>query len=520
MENIALVKFAVLNIVLFTLAVLLQSCKAGEEQNINEKPNIVYILADDLGYGDLGCYGQEKIETPNIDALAEQGMRFTQHYSGAPVCAPARCVLMTGKHTGHAYIRGNHEWGERGDVWSYEKMIEDSGLEGQWPIPDSILTIAEVLKTGGYSTACVGKWGLGAPLSEGDPTNQGFDLFYGYNCQRQAHTYYPAHLWRNKERHWLGNKIVAPHKSLSEDQDPEDMTSYADFNLDVYSPDMMLTESLNFIEQQSQGPFFLYFASPIPHLPLQAPQKWIDFYVEKFGDEVPYIGDRGYYPHRYPHAAYAAMVSCLDEQVGEIVRKLKETGVYENTLIIFTSDNGPTYTGGADSEYFDSARPFRSDEGRGKGNVYEGGIRVPMIASWHGRIEPGSVSDHISAFWDVFPTLCDVTSISIPEEIDGISMLPEFLGDKNQTRHKYLYWEFPAYGGQQAIRKENWKAVRRDLFKDSLNIALYDLASDPLESRDISDERPEIVEELRIILNEAHTKAEVERFKIRALGDD
>jgi len=520
MSNNYKIPHAVQVLFLLSSGIFLFHC-GGKEQVGEEtrKPNIVYILADDLGYGDLGCYGQEKIETPHIDALAEGGLRFTQHYSGAPVCAPARCVLMTGLHTGHAYIRGNHEWGERGDVWSYEKMIEDPELEGQWPIPDSTVTVAELLKTAGYTTACVGKWGLGAPLSEGDPTNQGFDFFYGYNCQRQAHTYYPMHLWKNTERDWLGNRMVAPHQKLDEGVDPYDMDNYQDFTLNVYSPQRMLEETLTFVEDHRDRPFFLYFASPIPHLPLQAPKRWVHYYVDKFGDEVPYTGDRGYFPNRYPHATYAAMVSYLDEQVGAIMEKLKEMDLLEHTLIIFSSDNGPTYTGGADSEFFDSGRPFRSDEGRGKGNVYEGGIRVPMIVAWEGTIQGGTVTPHISAFWDVLPTLCEVSGVPVPEQTDGISMWPVFLGADDQEEHDFLYWEFPSYGGQQAVRMGQWKGIRRGILEGNLYIELYNLQEDLVESVDLHALYPERVAAMDSLMRRAHVPSPVQRFQFEALGD-
>ena len=374
---------------LLSILVFLFSCNSAEKQ----PPNIVLILADDLGYGELGSYGQKLIETPNIDRLAESGMRFTDHYSGSPVCAPARCILLTGKHAGHAYIRGNDEWGSRGDVWSLQAMFDDSSLEGQRPIPTSEITIAERLKEANYSTAIIGKWGLGAPNTEGVPNDQGFDLFYGYNCQRQAHTYYPLHLWKNRDRDLLNNKMVPLHANLEENADPNDPSSYADFSLEDYAPERMLEEALNFIEEKKDGPFFLYYASPIPHLPLQAPEGWTQHYNETFGQEEPFTG-KAYYPNQTPRATYAAMISYLDEQVGELIAKLRETGTLENTLILFTSDNGPTYVGGVDAEYFDSASPFQNGYGRTKGFVYEGGIRVPMIASWPGKIQEGSVSDH------------------------------------------------------------------------------------------------------------------------------
>ena len=483
------------------------------------KPNIVFILADDLGYGDLGCYGGRKIETPNIDALAATGKRFSQFYSGAPVCAPARCVLMTGLHTGHAYVRGNDEMRERGDVWDFAKMVEDANLEGQRPIPAETQTVGKVLQSAGYRTGIVGKWGLGGPLTEGVPNRQGFDFFYGYNCQRQAHTYYPRHLWKNEQKVWLDNPLVAPGTKLAEGADPYDPESYASFSLDQYSPDLMFDEILDFVERNRENPFFMYWATTIPHVALQAPERWVDFYVKKFGDEEPYLGERGYFPHRHPHAAYAAMISYLDEQVGALVDKLKQLGLYEDTLIMFSSDNGPTFGGGADTAWFESAKPLSQELDRIKGSVYEGGIRVPLIASWPGRIEPESTSDRIAAFYDLMPTLCELTGAAIPETTDGISFLPELLGSGGAREHEFLYWEFPSYGGQQAVRLGKWKGVRRNILEGRLEIELYDLENDIGETQNIADRHPEIVARIREIMEREHTPSSVPRFKMKALGD-
>lgn len=499
--------------ILSTVLICLFSCQSQKSST----PNIIYILADDLGYGELGAYGQELIETPNLDALAQSGMRFTQHYSGAPVCAPARCVLLTGKHTGNAFVRGNDEWGERGKVWDYQAMFDDSFLEGQRPLPDSIVTVAEILKEAGYTTGMVGKWGLGAPTTEGVPNKQGFDFFYGYNCQRQAHTYYPMHLWRNEERHLLDNKFVKLHANFPEGADPNDPASYADFELNDYAPTLMHSEALKFMEENKEGPFFLYYASPIPHVPLQAPEKWVKYYQQKFGEEVPFTGN-SYFPNRTPLATYAAMISYLDEQVGELVTKLKQMGQYENTLIIFSSDNGPTYTGGTDTPHFDSAKPFKTTYGWGKGFVHEGGIRVPMIASWPAKIKAGSTSDHISAFYDVLPTLCEVAGQPKPSDTDGISFLPALLG-KRQQAHEYLYWEFPAYQGQQAVRMGKWKGIRKNIFKGNKEIDLYDLETDIQEQTNVAASNPEVVVRIKEIMGDAHTEASIDRFKIEALGD-
>ncbi|QGY45428.1 sulfatase-like hydrolase/transferase [Maribellus comscasis] len=506
------------SILLTALAFFLFGCEQTDNVETS-KPNIIYILADDLGYAEVGCYGQEKIETPNIDALATHGMRFTQHYAGAPVCAPSRCVLLTGKHLGHAQIRGNDEWAARGDVWNFEAMAKDPNLEGQRPLKPGTKTIGRLLQNAGYKTGVVGKWGLGAPLTEGIPNKQGFDFFFGYNCQRQAHTYFPVHLWKDTTKVLLNNKMVPPRTKLPEGADLYDPDSYKDYWLSEYSPELMQNEVLNFIEENKDQPFFMYYATPIPHNPLQAPKRWVDYYVEKFGDEEPYDGSKGYFPHRYPHACYAAMVSYFDEQVGEIVAKLKELGLYENTIIMFSSDNGPTYTGGADSPWFDSAKPFKSEGGWGKGNVTEGGIRVPMIVQWPGNIEAGSETDLISAFYDVLPTICDVVQIDTPDEVDGVSFLPTLLGKGEQEKHRFLYWEFPASGGQQAIRMGQWKGIRKNIFKDSMQVQLYNLESDIQELNDVSAKYPEVVKEIEAIFKQEHIPAEIERFKIKQLGD-
>ncbi len=504
--------------ILLLLALSLFSC--SEKEKTIHKPNIIYILADDLGYGELGCYGQEKIETPNIDKLAANGIKFTQHYSGAPVCAPSRCVLLTGKHSGHAYIRGNDEWRSRGEVWDYVAMIKDSTLEGQRPLPKGTVTIGTLLQHAGYKTAIVGKWGLGAPHTDGIPNKQGFDYFYGYNCQRQAHTYYPVHLYENEHRVYLRNDTVPPHTKLAEGADPYDPTSYAKFKLTDYAPDLMFKKVCQFVSDNKDQPFFLYWATPIPHAPLQAPQEWIDKYVKKFGDEEPYLGDRGYFPQRYPHAAYAAMISYLDDQVGQLVDQLKELRIYENTLIIFTSDNGPTYNGGADSEWFNSAGPFLESRGWGKGFVHEGGIRVPMIAAWPGKIKPGTTTDLISAFWDVMPTLAEIAGLDTPPETDGISFLPTLTGKGEQKKHEFLYWEFPSYNGQQAVRMGELKGTRMDIFKGNMQINLYDLGKDLQEQNDIADANPDVLGKIATIMTEQHEPAQLDRFKIKQLGDE
>ncbi len=486
--------------------IILSAFTTTVQSQVVQKPNIIYILADDLGYGDLGVYGQKKIETPNIDNLAKQGMLFTQHYAGAPVCAPSRCVLLTGKNSGHAQVRGNDEWESRGDVWNYRAMLADSTLEGQRPMIPRTVTSASLLHDAGYKTAIIGKWGLGAPQTQSTPLRMGFDFFFGYNCQRQAHTYYPVFLYKNDHRVYLNNDTVAPNTRLPEGTDLYNPDSYSAFNQKDYSPDLMFSEITGFVNENYKQPFFLYWATPIPHAALQASKRWVDYYVKKFGDEKPYDGKKGYFPLRYPHASYAAMISYLDEQVGLLVKQLRELGIYDNTLIVFTSDNGPSSEGGGDSPWFDSGGPFKSEYGYGKGFVREGGIRVPMIASWPGVIKPGSISNLPSVFYDVLPTLCDIAGIKTPGDMDGISFLPELKGQA-QKKHQYLYWEFPEYNGQQAVLLGKWKAMRINMQKGNKRWELYDLETDPTESTDVAASNAAVIAEVEKIAKKEHVKS-------------
>lgn len=489
---------------------------AQQKKQKVEKPNIVYIFADDLGYGDLGCYGQKKIETPNIDALAKKGMLFTQHYD-MPVCAPSRYCLMTGIHSGKAFIRGNDEWEQRGDVWSFKAMEENPSLEGQLPIPDSTVTIAKILKKDGYKTALVGKWGLGAPMTAGEPNNQGFDYFYGSLCQRQDHQYYPAHLWENTFRVPLNNHLQDPNIKFPSNLDSQDPENYKMYSQRDYSPDFMLNAALRFLDSCKNTPFFLYYPSPLPHASMQAPSHLVNYYHKKFGDEKPFLGG-SYVPCRYPRATRAAMITLLDQQVGAIIKKLKETGTYDNTIIIFSSDNGSSNEGGADCEFFDSNGPFKNGYGWGKGFLYEGGIRMPLIVSWPGKIKPGINRDLITANWDFLPTTCEILKIKHPENIDGISYLPTLLGDPaKQKKHDFLYWEFPQYGGQQAVRLGKWKGIRMNILKGNMKIQLYDLDNDIQEQKDVAADNPEVVKQIEAIMKSEHQTPEVASFRMQAL---
>ncbi len=487
-----------------TCLVILAGCDAPKVSEEATPPNIVYILADDLGYGEVGVYGQEKIRTPNIDRLATEGMLFTQHYSGSPVCAPSRGTLLTGQHTGNAYIRDNKEMGG----WGPEEP------EGQLPLPDSAFTIPELMKHAGYQTAVIGKWGLGGPDSEGHPNNQGVDHFYGYLCQRVAHNYYPTHLWRNDEKDMLpGNSWFSAHQKIE-----APLPSAADYEEryagTTYAPDKMLDESISFIRQNAEKPFFLLYASPIPHVALQVPQPSVAEYVDAF-PETPYLGQKSYLPHPAPRAAYAAMITHLDNEVGRIMEELDALGIADNTIVMFSSDNGPTYAGGADQEFFESAGPLRGL----KGSLYEGGVRVPMIAKWPRRIKAGSQTEHVSAFWDIMPTLADAINMPVPEWTDGISFLPTLVGDEAQAKHDYLYWEYHSLGGMQAVRMGDWKGVRTGLHKDaSAAIQLYDLSTDLSEFTDVSVANPEVVARIAEFMDARKPSAiEDWNFALRAI---
>jgi len=435
-------------------------------------------MADDMGYAEAGCYGQKIIRTPAIDRIAANGMKFTRFYSGSPVCAPSRCVLLTGKHTGHSYIRDNGNPKEKNPLTQFP---------GQNPIPDSVLTVAEILKERGYATACIGKWGLGHTGNPGDPGKQGFDLFYGYKCQVHAHNHYPEFLWRNNKM----EKLEGNDRSLYGEQ---------------HSQDLFTREALNFINENRDTSFFLYLPFIIPHLSIQT----TDAFLEMYRDSIPESDykHRGYLEHPYPRAGYAGMITQMDDAVGQVMEEIYKLGLQEETIIIFTSDNGPTYDrlGGSDSDFFESSAPLR---GR-KGSLLEGGIRIPLVIQWQGKIKPGSVTDLQSAFWDVLPTLCEAAGINIPEDTDGISFLPTLLGKNEQSRHESLYWEFPDYGGQAAMIKGDWKLLVTYLEskEEPLSVQLFNLADDIEESKDVSVENPELVKDILKDMSRSHTHSD------------
>ncbi|WP_237607466.1 arylsulfatase [Roseimaritima sediminicola] len=451
-----------------------------------DRPNIVFILADDLGYGEVGCYGQEKIKTPHLDRLAEQGMRFLQHYTGAPVCAPARCSLMTGQHLGHAEIRGNRDSGN-GRVFP-----------GQLPISDEIVTIAEALKPAGYATGAFGKWGLGPSNTTGSPIKQGFDRFFGYNGQRNAHSYYPFFLDSDEREQRINAGLIYGHQ-----RKPSGPVDADDYRLQNYAPDLILDEALKFIDKNKDQPFFLYLPFVEPHVAMQPPQEWIDRYPEAWDAEKGvYRGQNGYLPHPRPRAAYAAMISDLDEHVGTVLERLESHGLADNTLVVFTSDNGTTHgsrdpqfhVGGVDAEFFASTAGLRGY----KGSVYEGGIRVPCIVRWPGRVPAGSTTDTPSYFPDWFPTLCGVADAPLPQDqqLDGVDLRAVLTGETLPERTEPMIWDFHNYGGQVAVREGRWKAVRRNLLKKPSAWELYDLRTDPEEQHDVADQHADRVAQM------------------------
>ena len=453
----------------FLISILTLSCKQKEPKETdtaqNTEPNIIYILADDLGYGDLGCYGQQKIKTPHIDRMASEGIRFTDHYAGNTVCAPSRASLLTGLHQGHAPVRGN-----RNNV-----------------LRDNDFTIAEMFRMSGYTTALIGKWGLGEADSSGEPSKQGFDSYFGYLHQTRAHNYYTDYLMYNGEQIPLKNEVVFADKGYAKGVGSSATTK------NDYSHSIFIDSALTYLSKTREKPFFLYLPLTIPHANNEGGL------TAEHGMEVPDLGI--YSEEDWPSAekAKAAMISLLDADIGRILGKLKELDIDDNTLVVFTSDNGPHAEGGVDPDFFDSNGKLRGK----KRDLYEGGIRVPFIAKWPGKISAGSESDLPTAFWDMLPTFAEIIGHSVARDTDGISFLPTLLGNKKQQKsHNYLYWEFTeGERDAQAVRNGNWKLIY--IYKTD-TWELYNLAEDIGEENNVLADHPEIVEKLKGYMEEAH----------------
>jgi arylsulfatase A len=435
---------------------------AAPVQQRTDRPNILLIQADDLGYGDLSAYGQSRFQTPSLDRLAREGIRFTQYYAGSTVCAPSRTALMTGLHTGHAWIRGN------GDI----------------PLRDQDVTVAMSLRDAGYRTAVIGKWGLGGPGTSGQPDRKGFDYAFGFLDHRHAHRQFTDHLWRNGER-------VA-----------------TDANLD-YVNDLFTRETAAFIERADSRPFFVYLNYTVPHAELRVPADSLDPLRGQF-PETPFVNKEadakvsgpdnvslGYRSQPTPHAAFAAMITRMDRDIGRLADLVHDRGLERQTLLLFISDNGPHEEGGGDPQFFKSSGGLRGI----KRDLYEGGIRVPMIAQWTGTIPAGRLSTHVWAHWDIFPTLAELSGARVPPNLDGMSMARALRGEPQAT-HEFLYWEFHERGFQQAVRMGGWKAVR---LKSGAPLELYNLESDPHEERDVAAANPEIVSKMETYLKTART---------------
>ena len=456
------------------------------EENSNRKPNIVLIMADDLGWQEIGVMGQKKIRTPNIDNLATKGMRFNQFYSGSAVCAPSRCNLITGKHGGHAYIRNNREIKNKGDIFG-----------GQLPLPEGEIGLAKILKSVGYTTGCFGKWGLGAVGTTGDPLNQGFDRFYGYNCQRHAHNLYPKYLVNDQENELL------PGNTRSNTGE-------------IYAPQRIADEMLEFVSKNKKQPFFLYYPTVLPHLPLQAPKEDIEEY-KGLWPETPYNG-RSYQPHPTPRACYAAMISFLDKQIGRLMALLKNLNLDRNTIVMFTSDNGSTHLRSqVDYDFFDSVGPLRGL----KGSLYEGGIRVPFIAHWPGKIRSNQQSDHLAANYDLLATIAEIVDVQTTMDTDGTSFLPLLLGKtEDQKIPPYLFWDFAGYGGQMAVRMGKWKGLKRGLRKkNKVTLELYNLEEDIGETNNVTSQHPEIAAKIEQIILRERVMPTTKEFQFGTYAD-
>lgn len=435
-----------------------------------ERPNVIYLLCDDMGYSDIEAYGQQMISTPNLTRLVNNGMSFTQFYASTAVSAPSRASLMTGQHTGHTKIRGNKE-------------IQP---EGQEPLDPNVETLGNLFQQNGYITGCFGKWGMGYPGSGGEANDMGFDVFYGYNCQRKAHSYYPEYLWNNKEKVQLGGNS--------------------------YSQDLIHQEALKFIRDNADKAFFGYFTYTIPHAELTQPQDSIvAMYDGKFYEPNQWYDDGDYGTALNPRTQFAAMITRLDTYVGQIIAELERLGIAEKTLFIFTSDNGPHNEGGADPTFFNTEERLRGL----KRALYEGGMRVPFIAYWPGTIEAGAISHIQAAGWDMMPTFVELLGEDTnwrDEAMDGLSILPTLTGKGTQQEHDFLYWEFHEENGRQAVRAGDWKLIRQNIKNGNPTHELYNIAEDPHEDNDLAATYPDKVEELKAIMDREHTHSDMFNF--------
>lgn len=435
-----------------------------------ERPNVIYLLCDDMGYSDIEAYGQQMISTPNLTRLVNNGMSFTQFYASTAVSAPSRASLMTGQHTGHTKIRGNKE-------------IQP---EGQEPLDPNVETLGNLFQQNGYITGCFGKWGMGYPGSGGEANDMGFDVFYGYNCQRKAHSYYPQYLWNNKEKVQLGGNS--------------------------YSQDLIHQEALKFIRDNADKAFFGYFTYTIPHAELTQPQDSIvAMYDGKFYEPNQWYDDGDYGTALNPRTQFAAMITRLDTYVGQIIAELERLGIADKTLFIFTSDNGPHNEGGADPTFFNTEERLRGL----KRALYEGGMRVPFIAYWPGTIEAGAISHIQAAGWDMMPTFVELLGEDTnwrDEAMDGLSILPTLTGKGTQQEHEFLYWEFHEENGRQAVRAGDWKLIRQNIKNGNPTHELYNIAEDPHEDNDLAATYPDKVEELKAIMDREHTHSDMFNF--------
>ena len=469
-----------------------------------DKPNVIFILADDLGYRETGSFGQQLIKTPNLDRLADEGMKLTQHYCGNAVCAPSRCVLMTGKHPGHAYIRSN----------------KATPPEGQEPIPDSEVTLGELMQSQGYVTGGFGKWGLGGPDSCGHPNQQGFDRFFGYLCQSHAHSYYPSYLRSDDCVVELDNApSVHGHANFAKGDDRSDPRSYDQFKGTDYAPDRINAQVLEFIKANKDKPFFCYYPTVIPHVALHVPDDDLKPYHDLGWKDPPFTKQKGfgYTPHFTPRAAYAAMITRMDRYIGNVLELLDELNLTDNTLIVFSSDNGTTHLGQeVDFKFFKSVGELRGL----KGSLYEGGVRVPTIVRWPGKVKAATESDFVSGFEDWIPTILESVGAkgNAPADTDGISLLPTLLG-KEQSERPFLYREFAGYGGQQTIRVGKWKAVRQKLQKGKVKTELYNIVTDIGEKNDVAREQPDVLAKLEKMMAQQHVPSKMFRLKALDVAD-